>query len=189
MSITIISIIGIVIFIIFFWIVLNNSLVAKKNQVDNAFSSIDVQLLQRYDLIPNLVEATKSYMQHEQSVLTKLTELRAKAMSGSLSTDDKIQLNNELGRTLGAFNIAVENYPDLKASDNFIMLQRSLNEVEAQITAARRSFNAAVTDYNDALEMFPSNIIAQSKGYQRKNVIEIEAHERKNISIKNLMNS
>ena len=106
-----------------------NGLVGKKNQVENAFSGMDVMLKKRYDLIPNLVAAVKQYMQHEANTLTEVTELRSKAMSGNLSNDEKVSIDNKISKAIGGIMVAVENYPDLKASDNFMNLQRSLNEI------------------------------------------------------------
>lgn len=163
-----------------------NSLVGKKNQVENAFASIDTLLKKRYDLIPNLVATVKQYMQHEASVLTEITELRAKATSGGLSSDETVDLNNRLGRAIGGIMVAVENYPDLKASDNFQQLQRTLNEVEEQISAARRAFNASVTDLNNAIEMFPTNIMAGMMGYKRRQLFEANEAERQNPQVKDL---
>ncbi len=170
-------------------VVMYNSLIGKKNQVDNAFASIDVMLKKRYDLIPNLVSAVKTYMQHEKSVLTEITELRSKAMQSGLSDDEKIQLDNKISRALGGIMVAVENYPQLKANENFMHLQASLNEIEEQISAARRSYNASVTDYNNAIEMFPTNIFASMMGYKRKTLFEITEAERKNVDVNALFNS
>jgi len=170
------------------FVVMYNSLIGKKNNVENAFGSVDVMLKKRYDLIPNLVETVKQYMTHEKETLTKITELRTRAMSGGMSSDDKVSLENQLTKAIGGIMVAVENYPDLKASDNFDMLQRSWNEAEEQISAARRSYNAAVTTYNNGVEMFPTNIIANMLNYSRKEVFEIPETERQNISAKNLFN-
>lgn len=163
-----------------------NSLVGKKNQVENVFGSMDTMLKKRYDLIPNLVATVKQYMTHEQETLTKITELRAKATSGDISNDEQVQLDNQMSKMLGGIMVAVENYPDLKANTNFMQLQRSLNEVEEQISAARRSYNAVVTDYNNAVEMFPTNIMAGMMNYKRKQVFEISEAERQNVNVKEL---
>ena len=173
---------------ILLFVVMYNSLIGKKNNVENAFGSVDVMLKKRYDLIPNLVETVKQYMTHEKETLTKITELRTRAMSGGMSSDDKVSLENQLTKAIGGIMVAVENYPDLKASDNFDMLQRSWNEAEEQISAARRSYNAAVTTYNNGVEMFPTNIIANMLNYSRKEVFEIPETERQNISAKSLFN-
>ena len=163
-----------------------NSLIDKKNQVENSFSTVDVMLKKRYDLIPNLVATAKNYMNYEGSTLEKITKLRAKAVSGGISSDEKVAINNEIGKAMGSIMVAVENYPELKANENFIHLQRTLNESEEQISAARRTFNAAVVDYNNAVEMFPTNIIAGMMGYSRKSVFEASDDERKNVDVGNL---
>ena len=170
-------------------ITLYNGLISAKNQVENVFGSIDALLKKRYDLIPNLVSAVQNYMQHERGTLTEITELRAKAVSGSLSNDEKVELDNKLTKTLGGIMVAVENYPDLKANQNFIQLQAALNETEEQISAARRAYNAAVTQYNNAVEMFPTSVMASMMSYRRKNVFQIPGEERKNVDVKGLFSS
>lgn len=167
-------------------ILMFNSLVGKKNQVENVFGSVDAMLKKRYDLIPNLASAVKAYMKHEAETLTRLTELRAKAASGTLSDDEKVGLDNRVTEAIGGIMVAVENYPELKASENFIQLQRALNETEEQISAARRAFNAAVTDYNNAVEMFPTSIIAGMMGYTRKTLFEASKAERQNVDVEKL---
>lgn len=163
-----------------------NVLIGRKNEVSNVFGSVDAMLKKRYDLIPNLIAAVQRYMQHEAELLTSITKMRAKAISGDLSDDEKIEINNRISQALGGILIAVENYPDLKASQNFLHLQASLNEVEEQISASRRAYNAAVTAYNNAVEMFPGNIMAMVMGYDTKPVLETPAAERRNISVKKL---
>ena len=162
--------------------------VNKKNQVDNSFGGMDAQLKKRYDLIPNLVSTVQSYMKHEAETLTQITELRAKAVSGDISDDEKIDLDNMITSKLGGIMVAVENYPDLKASENFNQLQRSLNEVEEQISASRRAYNATVTSYNNGVEMFPTNIMAGMMNMQIKKVFEIPDSERENIDVGDLFN-
>jgi LemA protein len=163
-----------------------NGLIGKKNGVENAFASIDTILKKRYDLIPNLIATVKQYMEHERGVLENITALRAKAMSGNVSSDEAITLNNELNKAMGGIMVAVESYPDLKANENFKDLQRSLNEVEEQLSAARRAFNAAVTDFNNAVEMFPTNIMAGIMSYKRRQLFEIPEVERENPDVKSL---
>ena len=171
---------------VIFVVLLYNSLVVKKNQVNNAFAGTDALLKKRYDLIPNLVETVKTYMQHEQKTLTEITEMRSKAMSGPLSDDDKIDLNNKLGKAVGGIMVAVENYPDLKANQNFMQLQGSLNEIEEQISAARRAYNASVTDYNNAVEMLPTNILASMMNYKQRKLFETAESERQNVNVGSL---
>jgi len=160
-----------VVLLVFIWIY--NSLIAKKNQVANVFSTVDVMLKKRYDLIPQLVETVKGYVRHERETLETITQLRAKAIGGNLSVDERIQLGDAITKLLPAIFAVAENYPDLKASTNFLNLQRNMTELEEQISAARRAFNAAVNDYNNAVEMFPTNIAASMMGYKRKNYFEI----------------
>lgn len=170
-------------------IFLYNYLISKKNQVENIFASVDALLKKRYDLIPNLVASVKEYMKHEKDILEKITELRTKAINPNISDEEKIELNQEISRLLGNIMVAVENYPELKANQNILHLQQTLNEIEEQISAARRAYNQAVTDYNNAIEMFPTNIFASYMGYKRKKVFEISEDERKNIDVKELFNS
>jgi LemA protein len=164
-------------------VLMYNSLVAKKNQVDNIFAGIDAVLKKRYNLIPNLVSSVQQYMQHERGILEKVTELRSQAMKPGISDEQKIALDKQVTSALGSIMVAVENYPDLKANENVMHLQRSLSEVEAQIAAARRAYNQAVTDYNNAIEMIPTNILANMMNYTRKQVFEITEDERKNVDV------
>ena len=184
------AIIGIVLVaVVLVVVILYNSLVNKKNQVANSFAGIDALLKKRYDLIPNLVAAVQKYMGHEKGTLTEITQLRARAVSGNVSDDEKVALNNQIGKMLGGIMVAVENYPDLKANQNFLQLQAALNETEEQIAAARRAYNAAVTDYNNAIEMFPTNILAGMMNYKGKPFFEAAEAERQNVDVKKLFNS
>lgn len=158
--------------------VMYNSLIGKKNQVDYAYSGIDVQLKKRHDLIPNLVATVKQYMEHERGLLERITELRARATTSNLPESERMQAEAQLSGALRSLMIAVENYPQLKANENFLHLQASLNDIEEQIAAARRAYNAAVTDYNNAIEMFPTNLVAGMMGLKRRAVFEAEESER-----------
>ena len=179
-------IIGVIfLFGIFFY----NSLIGKKNQVTNAFSAIDVMLKKRFDLIPNLVEVVKQYTTYEQGTLTKIVELRAKATSGNITPAEKAQLDSELSSSMRGLMVNIENYPDLKANTNFINLQTIWTESEEQIAAARRTYNASVTDYNNAIMMFPGSLFAGMLNFQPTQVLETAAEERKNISAKDLFNN
>lgn len=176
--------------IVLLWIIgAYNGMVRKRNEAQNSFGAIDAMLKKRYDLIPNLVATVQQYMKHEAGVLTEITELRAKAISGEITDNDKVVLENQLAKKMGGIMVAVENYPDLKANTNFLQLQSAWNEIEEQISAARRAFNAAVTEFNNAVETFPSSIIAMIFGFRRKQVFEISETERKNVSAKDLFNS
>lgn len=159
-------------------VVIYNGLIAKKNQVEKVFSTIDVMLKKRYDLIPQLVNTVKGYMTHERDLLERITQIRSQAASAGPGERQVAGLNNELTQLLSRLFVVVENYPQLKANENFMHLQRTLVELEEQISAARRAFNAAVNDYNNAVEMFPTNIFASMMGYQKKNFFEISADQR-----------
>lgn len=163
-----------------------NSLVAKKNQVENIFASVDTVLKKRYDLIPNLVASVSKYMEHEKSLLEEVTRLRSEATKPDLSDAHKIALDAKISSALGSIMVAVENYPELKANENVMHLQHTLHEVEEQISAARRAYNQSVTDYNNAIEMLPTNFMASLMNYRRKQVFETVDNERKNIDVKEL---
>lgn len=169
-------------------ILMYNSLVAKKNQVENIFASVDTVLKKRYDLIPNLVASVSKYMEHEKSLLENVTKLRSEANRPNISDEQKIALDAKVSSALGSIMVAVENYPELKANENVMHLQYSLNEIEEQISAARRAYNQSVTDYNNAIEMIPTNFMASLMNYRRKEVFEITKSERKNVNVKELFN-
>lgn len=160
------------------FVMIYNGLVGKRNRVEEAESSIDVMLTKRFDLIPNLVSTVERYMEHEQDTLAELTALRAEAMSGGLTSERKAEIDQEVSGALGRLMVSVESYPDLKASENFLQLQRSLNEVEEQLSAARRTYNAQVTTLNTAIESFPSNIVADMMSLERRPFYEAEAAAR-----------
>jgi len=149
-----------------------------------------VQLKKRFDLIPNLVETVKAYMKHERDTLVELTELRTRGMSSAnLSQKELNEIGSKVNNIGRRLMFQMEAYPDLKASKNFLQLQASWNEVEEQLSASRRTYNANVKDYNNGLEQFPSNIFARSLNYQPKEYIEIPEVERENISAKEMFNS
>jgi LemA protein len=183
-----IVILGIILFLLLVGIIFYNSLIGKRNQVTNAFSAIDVMLKKRFDLIPNLVEVVKQYTGYEQDTLTKIVALRAKATSGSISTAEKASLDAELGTAVKGLMVNVENYPDLKANASFINLQSVWTESEEQIAAARRTYNAVVTDFNTAIMMFPGSLFAGMLNYTPIEVLATLEEERKNISAKELFN-
>jgi len=177
-------IIAVVLLFLLSTIIIYNSLIRKKNDVENAFASIDVMLRKRYDLIPKIVEAVKAYMTYERELLTEITALRVQAVSHDLSSEERVIIENRIGKQLSELLVAVENYPDLKASTNFLQLQGTLNEVEEQLAASRRAFNAAVTLYNNSIEVFPSNIVASMMTYKRRTLFEIPEAMRKEITAK-----
>ena len=186
MNTTLIIIISATVFIAIIITAMYNGLIRRRNEVDNAFGGMDVQLKKRYDLIPNIVATVKQYAAHEKDLLTKVTEMRAKATSGNLSADEKVALDNQISAGMKSIMVAVENYPDLKASENFMNLQRTLNEVESQISAARRTYNAVITDYNNGIQTFPQSILAGMMKMTRKEVFVIPETERQNVDVKSL---
>lgn len=163
-----------------------NTLIARKNDVMKSFGFIDVQLKKRFDLIPNLVETVKVYMGYEKGLLTDVTELRAKAMLGGISENDRIAYENQLTQKLGNIMVAAENYPDLKASQGFMQLQSTWKELEDQIAVARQSYNTSVTSYNNAVEMFPTNLMAAMIDYKTKPLFEAVVAEKENVKAKEL---
>ena len=170
-------------------IILSNTLTYRRNQADNAFASVDVYLKKRFDLIPNLVAAVQQYMGHEKSVLTEITALRSEAMRSGLSGEEVIEINNRMNRALRTVNVAMENYPDLKSNTNILQLQASLNEVEEQLSAARRTYNAAVLSFNNGVQLFPSNLIAAIRGLRTRSYLETPEPERNNVDVRGLFNS
>lgn len=184
-----IVLIAIVVIILIAVAAVYNSLIGRRNQVQNAESSIDVMLKKRHDLIPNLVETVKQYMNHEKDLLESITALRSKLISQPLSKSERNAMEGELSQGLSQLNINVENYPDLKANENFLNLQYNLNEIESQLSASRRAYNASVLDYNNGLDKFPSNIIANAFNFRREEFFDVYPAERKNPSVKNLFDS
>ena len=159
--------------VFFVWLITNyNSLIVLKNRTKEAWADIDVQLKRRYDLIPNLMETVKGYAAHESGVFEKVTEARSAAM-GATTPEDRIAKENALSQTLKSLFAVAENYPDLKASSNFIELQRELTDAEDKIQAARRFYNGNVRDFNTQIEVFPSNIVAAIFGFKQMTLFEI----------------
>ena len=151
-----------------------NSLVRLRNQVDNAWSQIDVQLKRRHDLIPNLVETAKGYMKHERETFEEITKARAQAM-GAKTVGDAAKAEGALGEALSKFMLVVENYPDLKANQNFLAVQEELTSTENKISFARQSYNDQVLFFNNKIQMFPSNIVAGMFSFTPREFFEIES--------------
>ena len=176
-------ILAIVVLILLFIISTYNSLVTLKQRVKNAWSQIDVQLQRRFDLIPNLVETVKGYMGHEAEVLEKVTELRT-SWANANTVHEKSELDNQLSGALKTIMAVSENYPDLKASQNFSELQEELQNTENKISFSRQFYNDTTTRYNTKLELFPSNIIAGIFGFKSEELFEAESDEtRKNVKV------
>ncbi|MGF1636377.1 MAG: LemA family protein [Cyclobacteriaceae bacterium] len=179
MSTTIILIVVAVVIVIFL-VSIYNRLVSSRNNRENAFADIDVQLKQRHDLIPQLVNSVKGYMEHEAGVLTRVTEARTKAM-GASSIEGKIAAEQELGSALQGLRVQVEAYPDLKANTNFLQLQNEISDVENKLAASRRYFNSATREYNNSVQSFPNNVIAGMFGFHREPSFDVGTVERERL--------
>ena len=156
-----------------------NYLIQVKNDVSTSYANIDVQLKKRYDLIPNLVNTVREYMKYEENTLNQLISLRTKAISQLTQSGERLELDKEISQTLGSLILSVENYPELKANNNFLQLQESLNEVELNISASRRAFNSYVKNYNTVIESFPFIYIAKKLNMQEMKYFEALIEERK----------
>ena len=176
MSTTLIVII-VAIVVVLFLISMYNNLVKLRNNRENAFANIDVQLKQRYDLIPQLVSTVKGYATHERELLERVTAARTAAMSAT-GINDKIQAENALSSALAGLKVSVEAYPDLKANQNFLQLQAELSDIENKLAATRRFFNSATKELNNAVQTFPANIIAGMFGFHKEPMFEIPREER-----------
>ncbi len=165
--------VGIIALLLLALVGIYNGLVQLRNQVDNGWSQIDVQLKRRHDLIPNLVETAKGYMKHEQETFKAITEARASAL-GANNVKDAAAAEGALGQALSQFLLTVENYPDLKANQNFLALQEELSSTENKISFSRQNYNDQVLSYNNKTQMFPSNIVAGMFNFTKRDFFEIE---------------
>ncbi len=177
---TLIVLIVIIAVVALFLISIYNSLVKLRNQVKNAWSQIDVQLKRRHDLIPNLIETVKGYMTHERDTLENITKARSQAVAAE-GVGDKAKAEGELTSALGKFNLVVENYPDLKANQNFLSLQEELTSTENKISFSRQNYNDQVLFYNNKIQMFPSNIVAGMFQFNEEEFFEIEDEKEKEV--------
>lgn len=160
-----------------------NSLVTLKNKVDEGWADIDTQLKRRYDLIPNMVETVKGYAKHEKGTFEAVTKARNMAMNAT-TPEQKAQAENMLSGTLKSLFALAENYPELKADQNFLNLQNTLKEIEEHIQLSRRYYNATVRDFNTKIEIFPNNVIAPMFGFSKREYFEIEREEeRENVKV------
>ncbi len=170
-SIVVLVLIAIIIIVIAMFVSSYNGIIAKSEEVDNKFATIDTQLQRRGDLIPNLVNTVKGYAKQEQDVINSVTEARTK-LAGATTVSDKAKADEELTGALNRLMVVVENYPDLKSSQNFIQLSDELAGTENRIATARRDYNEAVKEYNLKIKRFPTNIIAGMFGYSKRDYFE-----------------
>jgi len=179
----VIGIIIVVIIIIALWMIGSyNSLVNLRNKVEEAFSTMDVYLKKRFDLIPNLVEIVKGYAKYESSTLENMVKLRGQAYN-SMSTEEKVEANNKLSGEISKLLAIAENYPDLKANENFRDLTAQLASVENDIANARKYYNAVVKEMNNKVQMFPSNIVANMFKFKTYSMFEANEAERENVKV------
>ena len=171
-----------VFWLVYWYIWCNNNLIAKLNRVKQCRSSICVVMKQRNDLLPNLVASVKSYMGHENEILTRITELRSRTFD-PFQEAEQIDNATELSGLLARLQLSVEDYPELKADRHFHRLMTNIESMELQLQAIRRTYNAAVTDYNNAIQMFPSSIVARWQKHQAEELIDIPSHEMKYVNI------
>ena len=169
-----IIVVAVLVVLILSIIAVYNALVRLRNQVDNAWSQIDVQLKRRHDLIPNLIETAKGYMQYERATFEAITKARSQAM-GAKTVTEASKAEGALGEALTKFLLVVENYPDLKANQNFLALQEELTSTENKISFARQSYNDNVLFFNNKIQMFPSSIIANMFNFIKRDFFELEA--------------
>lgn len=172
-----IIVIGVVLVIVFWVIGIYNNMVRLRNNRENAFGNIDVQLKQRYDLVPQLVATVKGYAAHEKELLQRITEARSACMAAT-GINDKIQADNALSSALAGLKVSVEAYPDLKANQNFLQLQNELSDIENKLAATRRFFNSATRELNNAVQTFPGNLLAGMFGFHKEPMFEVAPEER-----------
>ena len=171
-------VVAVIAVILIFWVIgIYNNLVALRNNRENAFANIDVQLKQRYDLIPNLVNTVKGYAEHEKGVLERVTAARTAAM-GATTLNDKIEAENALSSALAGLKVSVEAYPDLKANQNFMQLQSELADIENKLAAVRRFFNSATKELNTGVQSFPAVLFAGIFGFHQEPMFEVPQEER-----------
>ncbi|HRY91253.1 MAG TPA: LemA family protein [Candidatus Gracilibacteria bacterium] len=183
MDSTLLIILAVIVVIAFAIIGVYNSLIQLKNKVEEGWADIDTQLKRRYDLIPNMVEAVKGYAKHEKGTFEEVTKARNMAMKAT-DPEEKAQAENMLSGALKTLFAVAENYPELKANQNFMDLQQTMKEIEEHIQLSRRYYNATVRDFNTKLEVFPNNVIAGMLGFQKRKFFEIEkAEERENVKV------
>mgnify|MGYP003295904018 FL=1 len=173
---------GILIILFIYILVMYNQIIKAKLTVDEAFSTMDVYLKRRWDLIPNLVETVKAYAKHEKNIFESITELRDKSYS-SLSSNDKIDINKKMENGLSKVLILSENYPELKANENYLQLSKDLVETEDLIADSRKYYNAVVKNYNIKIQIFPNNLIANVFKFKGKEMFEAINDERENIKV------
>ncbi|WP_315343012.1 LemA family protein [Hoylesella oralis] len=172
-----IIVLAVVVLLALWAISIYNNLVKLRNNRENAFANIDVQLKQRYDLVPQLVGTVKGYAEHEKEVFQRVTEARAAAMSAT-TINDKMAADNALTSALAGLKVSLEAYPELKANQNFLQLQEEIADIENKLAAVRRYFNSATRELNNAVQTFPSNLFANMFGFKKEPMYEVPQEQR-----------
>jgi LemA protein len=182
MTIAIIIVVAIIVIAVLYYIAKRNSIIGARNRVDESWSGIDVQLKRRHDLVPNLVETVKGYAAHESEVFEKATKARAEAMQAG-GVEDTAKAESKLSGALTELRAVAENYPTLRATENFQQLSRNLSELEDEIQASRRIYNSNVQSYNTDIQQFPGSIIANQGGFTAREYFEIDEADREPVSV------
>lgn len=177
---------GVIGLIILYLILSYNSLIRIRNRVRESFAAIEVYLMNRFDALTKVAETVVSYAEHERSTFEQVVKLREK-LNTPLSDEQKVDTYNQLDKMVSGMNIQVENYPELKASSNYLHLQRTINDLEEKLSASRRTYNANVNRFNTMIETIPTNIFASMMGFQVKTMLEIEEAKKADVSMKSLL--
>ncbi|HIH19735.1 TPA: LemA family protein [Candidatus Micrarchaeota archaeon] len=175
--------IGVIVLVLLFLVLLYNGLIRSRNNVDNSWSQIDVQLKKRSDLIPNLVETVKGYAKHEKEVFTQVTQARANMLKAQ-TVGEKAKASNMISDALKSIFAVAEAYPQLRASENFKHLQEELSDIEGKIAYARQFYNDSVLEYNNSTQVFPNNVLAGSMGFTKRDFFEVAEADKKLVKVK-----
>ena len=175
-------IIAIILILLIYTFITYNNLTKLRNIVKEAFSTMDIYLKKRWDLVPNLVEIVKAYAQHEKEIFNKIAEIRATGYQ-EMSTNKKININEQLTEGISKIVAIAENYPELKANQNFLELSRDLTKIEDEIANSRKYYNGSVRIFNTKIQMFPNNIVASIFGFKEANMFEANAEEKNNVKV------
>jgi LemA protein len=173
-----IGLLALILVLVFAAVSIYNGLIKRNNYVDQAFSGMDAALKKRHDLLPNLIEMVKVHMTHEKELLVKVTDLNSKTLNPDLSVNEKVATENKLSQAMRVIVLALESNPNIKTKSNFMQIQNTMNDVEFEISGARKAYNSRVVEFNNALELFPTNLIAKTMGLARRLFLEIPDAER-----------
>lgn len=176
----------IIVLLLLYMVLLYNNLIRMRNRVRESFAAIDVYLQNRYDALTKIAETVVSYAEHERGTLEKIVSLRSR-LAGSATDEEKVDTYNQLEQVVSGLNVQVENYPELKANENYIHLQRTVNDLEEKLSASRRTYNANATRFNTMIESIPTNLFASMLGFQKSSLLEIEEAKKADVNMRNLL--